>query len=168
MLAAHALRDEVRVRWNLHRKEIPFKHGDEIEFLGLKDPAISLELAITVSLEFLIHRRKRQHMLGHIGEMQGRILLFEVFENLELIAANHLDRRFREIVMLRPQNVPAGAGLIEEIAQAWAQDIRIRLDMDDFIDAQLPGHLHGVEKAAPPAGIVLDTLPPQVIVESND
>ena len=127
MLAAHALGHEVRVFRNLHIEERPLEDRKKIEFLRFEYPAISLELTVAVALEFLVHRRKRQHMLGHIGEMQGRIFPLEVFENLELIAANHLDRRFRKIVMLRPQNVPAGAGLIDKIAQAWTQDIRCLL-----------------------------------------
>ena len=125
MLVAHALSHEVRVRRNLHREEIPLKHGNEIELLGLEYPTIPLELAVAIALEFLIHCGKWQHMLGHIREMQCWIVLFEVFENLELIAAHHLDCRFREIVMLRPQDMPPGLSLVYEITQPWAQDIRI-------------------------------------------
>src|SRR5471032_464474 len=167
-LTADRLGNEIGVGGNRLPEKTSFEQRNTIEFSRTENPPVLFEFAVAVALELLVYRAKGQQSLGNIRKHQSWMSIFEVFKMLELIAANNLNRSFRKLIALRPQDVPTRFRLIDEIHQSLAQNKSIRFDMDDLVGPQGFGNLDGMQKAAPPAWISLHILPPQVVIEADD
>src|SRR5471032_363361 len=106
-LTSNGLGHKISVVRNRFPEIRMFKKGNPLKFARTENPAVFLEFTVAVALVARVYRSKRQQAFGNIGKFQGWMRIFELFKNLKLIAANHLYRRFRKAVALRPQHMPA-------------------------------------------------------------
>jgi|SRR5450830_1162631 len=167
-LTADCLGNKIGVDWNRLPEKLSLEKRNTVEFSRTEYSPVFLELAVAVTLELLLYRSKGQHSLCNIRKYQSWMGVLEFFNKLKLIAANNLNRGFRKLIALCPQDMPTRLRLIDKIHQPLAQNISVRFYMDDFIGAQGFGNLDRVQKATPPAGISRYVLPPQIIIEADN